>query len=74
MKDFKFEFTEEQKETIRKKLCHDDIHDIIDYLEVVCADAIQARADADGCAAKDAEIAELKRRIECIETKFASAL
>ncbi len=47
MKDFKFEFTEEQKETIRKKLCHDDIHDIIDYLEVVCADAIQARADAD---------------------------
>ena len=47
MKDFKFEFTEEQKETIRKKLCHDDIHDIIDYLEVVCADAIQSRADAD---------------------------
>ena len=96
------------------------MHDIIDSLELICADRIKqivnehdgwirvedgidyqavfnkacafytewAHGDSitelmasfamnyayQSCAAKDAEIAELKLRIECIETKFASAL
>ena len=75
MKDFKF--TKEERDSIEDFTLDQviernfgGIENVTDYIESL----IQSRADADGCAAKDAEIAELKLRIECIETKFASAL
>lgn len=68
MKDFKF--TEDEQRQIGGVL-----DDLVEYNyknsnELVIKEIesiIQARADADGCSAKDAEIAELKRRVEELE-------
>ena len=74
MKDFKF--TKEERDTIANEMvAYEQDPSMMQGVVIGRIESlIQARADADGCAAKDAERAELKRRIECIETKFASAL
>lgn len=67
MKGFKFEFTDEDRERIRRfsDICtHSTTVDRIEEIVNMRIESlIQARADADGCAAKDAGIAELKREI-----------